>query len=196
MLSNSQFTIKLLAITCRLAWNWKWLLICKFSWRQDCTCVSELRKMSRSEHMRYRAQMLQAINGDTMPPFLNWPYRMRELFHMRHQRFSNMQVFKLILFFAGNGAWLECLGEWIISSYVLHRSSTKDIEKRIEQLLRIMHKICKIRKIFKFLRKWKHQFGPFLDRFFPKSQKREFLSSDNQALSLSIAISKKILKSH
>ena len=100
---------------------------------------SLMRNWALPDHLLFRTQYIRDIDGDIMPPFICWPRNMRALFFGNDRPISDCGTFQLALFFLGNGGSIDTIGDWILSSYILHHCSDRTIRKRIYQLTWIYH---------------------------------------------------------
>lgn len=98
----------------------------------------EMRNWGKEKIVRKRKELLKLIDGDVFYTLSRWPKEMQTLFWKKP--LGDLDLFKMILFFVGNGCPPRVIIDWIISSqfwalcWVTH-------EKRARQIHFIMNNL-------------------------------------------------------
>ena len=88
----------------------------------------DLRHLSKKEIVEKRRELFHLLNGDGFYPSKNWPRDTIPIFWKKP--IGDLDTFKLMLFFIGNGCSPHIISEWILSSQYWAEPTKWDKRKR------------------------------------------------------------------
>ena len=74
----------------------------------------DLQHLSKKNIVEKRRKLYHLLNGDAFYPSKNWPKDTLSIFWKK--RIGDLDTFKIMLFFIGNGCSPQVISEWILSS--------------------------------------------------------------------------------
>lgn len=89
---------------------------------------SQFAQVSKRAIITKRHGLFRLLNGDTFYPISCWPRKIRSIFWKKP--IGDVETFKLILFFVGNGCSPHLISEWILSSQLWNNFQKGDKRSR------------------------------------------------------------------
>ena len=104
---------------------------------QQCICFTQFTPISKTAIITKRHQLFRLLSGDTFYPISCWPREIQSMFWKKP--IGDVESFKLVLFFVGNGCSPHLISEWILSSQLWN--NFQKAGKRSRQIDFILKKI-------------------------------------------------------
>ena len=93
-------------------------------------------RMTPATVLVWRRNKMRDLDGDLLPPIQVWPTYIRRIFFQTAYPLGNLQLFKIYLFFVGNGLDPRIGGEWVLSSIAICTWQRREriLRRRVSQI--------------------------------------------------------------
>ena len=89
---------------------------------------TQFTQISKAAIITKRHQLFRLLSGDTFYPISCWPREIQSMFWKKP--IGDVETFKLVLFFVGNGCSPHLISEWILSSQLWNNFTKADKRSR------------------------------------------------------------------